>query len=909
MFRKKLLMDQSWKFHKGDVAYKPIRGHDYTYEASKAEHAKGAAARDFADFGWREVDLPHDYVVEGTPSEAENHDHGCLSRDNAWYRRHFKLDEEDRGRRSVLLFDGVVSTCTVWVNGILLGRNYTGGVSFEIDFTDVAVYGEDINTVSVYVDNSDFEGWYYEGGGINRHVWLVVTDKIHLGLWGVFVKTIQEADGVWKTEIETEAANSNYHESSISLVSEIIDAEGRQAGKAESALMLPPRENINTSQVITFSNPRLWSPEEPALYTLVSRIYANGEEIDAVETAFGYRTIEFHPEKGFFLNGKHTQIRGMSNHQDYGGLGVALPDSIHEYRIKLLKEMGVNAYRCAHHPHAPEIYDACDRLGMMVMDETRWFDSSPEGLAQVQMMIKRDRNHPSVIMWALFNEEPMMDREAGSRIMASMCDRARKTDPTRPSTAAYFFGLERPGCADDADILGINYHPEMYDKLHAQYPDMAMFGSEIGCGFTSRGVEAWKAVDTRPYMMGAFPWTGLKYRGESVWPQLFSRGGAIDHCGLPTSGYHMYKSYWSKSPYAVIWPHWDWKGREGEIIEVVVFTNGHEAELSLNGKSLGLKSVDHYEMVKWAVKYEPGVLKVATYKDHAAHAEFAIETADKPVGLVLVPKDSVFKADGEYAAVIDAFAVDAAGRRVYSANGLSVEFETNEAGRILAAWNPDRTDASLPSEPKSKLFEGVCQVIVRSTGIYAPLVVRASCAGLNGAEIRMETEGAEKRPAVNAEPNRYIPVWKLSSVETVRPDLERVISDDKSDSWAEVEVTRGTPMMFEALFPRAPMMDKPISEEPGFVVYHAKSIIPCPANVNQLKTPVLHFESFEGRPDIIVLSDSGKSDRLTYKEFNTGGLSFSLPEFEPGDKVNIWLILEGNNTFSAIMRPVRWKFA
>jgi beta-galactosidase len=904
--REKLLLDIGWQFHKGDVEYRPYRGHDITYLASKAEHAKGAAARDHDDRNWRTVDLPHDYVVGGTPDPSENHDHGCLARENAWYRRTFTLDAEDHDRRVTLLFDGVVSRCTVWVNGYLLARSFTGAIGFEVDFTDVARYGEDVNVVAVHVDNSDFEGWYYEGGGIYRHVWLVKTDRVAVDLWGTCIRSRKNGDDSWTTDIETTVRNDYMEEKSAILVSEIAEEKGAVIAGTESQLSIPPREKTTVAQTLTVKAPSRWSIEEPNLHVLVTKVLVGGQPVDDSTTVFGYRTLEFDAEKGFSLNGKPMKLRGMSNHQDYGGLGVALPDRVQAFRIKKLKAMGCNAYRCAHNPHAPEVYDACDRLGMMVMDETRWFDSSPEGLSQLSAMIKRDRNHPSVIMWSLFNEEPALESEQGQRILASMSRLARKLDPTRPATAAVFFGLLMPAAAESCDIIGINYHTELYDTVHARYPAKALFASETGCGFNGFGIDAWRQVETRPYMMGGFPWTGLQYRGEARWPSLFSRAGAIDQCGQPTAGYFMYKAYWSDAPFVRIYPHWNWAGKEGEEIEISVFTNGDTAELFQDGRSLGVRAVDRFEMVRWRVPYSPGTLKTVAWKDGRLHSEDTVETAGAPVKLNCVLEDDDIRADGEDAAIITAYALDSRGRRVPDARGFLVEFDVNGLGEILAVGSPDPADRDPWKACRRKIFEGSCQVIVKTSEMPGTLVVTAASPQLGNAAISIEPKRCTRRPYVKRDYNRYIPVWRMSPVFTQPPDLSTIIAGGAPDAWESVEVGRGSPMVFEHLFPRSFMMTKPTGDARGFVVYHAESTIP--RHESKPRRITLHFECIEGKANAVFTR--GDTTVSAVKEgYDPGTFDVDLSGFKPDDRIHAWVLIEANTAFCSVNRPVRWVFA
>ena len=898
-------MDFGWKFHKGDVDYKPSLNHMRTYHYTKSESGMGPASLDFYDGDWRSVDLPHDYVVEGKPDPAFNNSHGSLARDNAWYRLTFKLDPQDHDKRVSLLFDGVATKCAVWVNGHPLTRNFTGGTSFDADFTDFANYGEEVNVVSVYIDNSEFEGWYYEGGGIYRHVWLIKTEKTAVGLWGTFIQSSMEKDDLWKSEIETTVLNDNYTNIEVSVFSEIVDPHGAVAARAESQATLGSRAETIVKHSAWVRKPELWSIEEPTLYTLNTYVIVDGEQVDDYQTVFGFRTISFDADTGFFLNGRNVKILGMANHQDNGCLGVALPDRVHEFRIKRLKEMGSNAYRCAHHPHAPEIYDACDRLGMLVMDETRWFDSSQEGLRQLASMMKRDRNHPSIIMWSVMNEEPIAEREAGLRIISSMADVVRKMDATRPATAAFYLGVLTPGMGESLDIIGINYQLELFDVTHKMYPHKPILSSESGQGFNPYGIDSWRQVDVRPYIMGIFPWTGLAYRGESRWPRLINSSGPIDQCGLPVNAYYMYKAYWTDEPFANIDAHWNWDGREGEKIEVVVFTNGDSAELFLNGRSLGEKAVDPYEMVKWAVAYEPGALKVIVKKAGLFHSEYVVETTGKPVKIKLVLEEAGVKADGEDVAIVTAYAVDAQGRVVPTANDYLIEFSANEFGSILAAGSSSEGDHDICTEPRSRTFRGFCQVFVKSSDNPGRLIVKAACEKLEGAEMAIDRGPCTRRPYVKPENNRFIPLWKMSPVYKQSPDIDVIAKEDGTDSWVTVEAGHGSQSPFEGIIPRYYDLTKDSKIDLAFVAYRADCIVP--GHDFGDRDAVLHFERIEGRVEVIA---AGEGKRVGKKgaDFIMGPMDVELPGFKPGDKVTIWVIIQGHATEDSMNRPVRWIF-
>jgi beta-galactosidase len=505
-------------------------------QKERGYRAVGPARPDFDDSAWRTVHLPHDFVVEGTFDEHADRNHGYLPVSDAWYRKTLKLPAKDKGKSLWLDFDGVYRDSRVWLNGHYLGRHHSGYTSFRYDITKAAHYGGK-NVLAVYVDARHFEGWWYEGGGIYRHVWLNVADPLHVAPWGTFVTSSlpepREGGSVLPAivHIETTLANDGSSPANATLVSKVMDDEGRVVATASNPVTVPAAAQKKATQSVTVRKPRLWSLETPHLYHLVSTVERKGQAIDAVTTPFGIRTIRFDAEKGFFLNGKPVKIQGTCNHQDFAGLGVAVPDTLEYWRVKTLKAMGANGWRMSHNPPTPSLLDACDKLGMVVMDENRHLGDSVENLEEVASMVWRDRNHPSIIMWSMCNEQRAAGTKEGGRIFAAMKATVLKYDPTRPVTSANNSGWFGDGFTLVEDLMGVNYHPEVYDRFHQQYPKMPMFASETASTTTTRGEYAsdyskayvssyhmtdgsWAPVAERPFVAGNFVWTGFDCKGE-----------------------------------------------------------------------------------------------------------------------------------------------------------------------------------------------------------------------------------------------------------------------------------------------------------------------------------------------------------------------------------------------------------
>jgi len=453
-----LSMDQGWRFLPEDPPVAKAMGHQPIYMASKTERGRGLAARDYYDAEWEEVTLPHDYQILGDYDTSLEGSHGYLPRYNAWYRRSFFLDEEDLNKRITMIFDGITTNATIWVNGHLMERNFCGYNAIEIDITDVLRPVDEANTVAVRVEanDEDFEGWWYEGAGIYRHVWLQKTSLTAVATWGTFVKPLKEGDR-WQVEIETEVVNRSYDQGSCLVEHKILDPVGQGVGRLSQSITLDDKLKITDHQKCLVESPDLWTLETPVLYTVETKVIKDGQLVDIYKTEFGFRTIAFDPDKGFSLNGVATKIKGVCGHQDHGGLGVALPEQVWELRVKKLKAMGCNAYRCGHTPAPTEFLRLCDRYGILVMDECRWFESSRIGQLQLGNMLKKDRNHPCVFIWSVGNEEPEQSTEVGKRIASHQKQFVKTYDDTRPVTVALNGGYDVKKVTEASDIIGINY--------------------------------------------------------------------------------------------------------------------------------------------------------------------------------------------------------------------------------------------------------------------------------------------------------------------------------------------------------------------------------------------------------------------------------------------------------------------
>jgi beta-galactosidase len=734
--RERLLLDFGWKFHLGNEW-------GFAQNLSKAGTGSGPASMSFSDASWRTVNLPHDWAIELPFDSSADGSHGFKALGSgfpqhsvAWYRRTFDLPKTDAGQRLWLEFDGVYRDCDVFVNGWFVGHHNSGYDSFRYDITDVANYGNE-NIVAVKVDASQFEGWFYEGAGIYRHVWLVKTAPLAIAPDGIFVYSKfsnNVPQGPVEVDVRTKLLNPQTHFAEATVNNEIITPEGQPIARLNEPADCRSESETEIQSAVIFNSPELWSPESPKLYKLVTTVESNGKVVDQKETEFGIRTVAFDPDKGFLLNGKPYELKGTCNHQDAADVGAALPDRLQYFRIEKLKAMGDNAIRTSHNEPTPELLEACDHLGMLVMDENRLLGSDAANLAQFKGQILRDRNHPSVAIWSIANEEfTVQDTPAGKHVAETMQTLLQQLDPTRPITYAAPVGDEYEQNINSViEVRGWNYHVGLdMDNYHREHPVQPEVGTEQASTVSTRGIYAddatrgyvsaydtnaqpwsstaerwWSYFADRPWLSGGFIWTGFDYRGEPTpygWPCINSHFGIMDMCGFPKDLFYYYQSWWTDQPVLHLLPHWNWPGQEGRDIDVWCFSNCKEVELFLNGKSFGRKTMKRNSHLEWMVKYEPGTLSAQGYdKDGKLVAVTKVETTGNPAAVQLEPDRATINADGEDVSVITVSVRDTQNRVVPVATNL-VDFELEGPGKILGVGNGDPSchepDVYLPKWP------------------------------------------------------------------------------------------------------------------------------------------------------------------------------------------------------------------
>jgi len=797
--RQRLLMDANWRFTLNDPADAGqifefpegrdlVKAHsgDATREASLATQRSDPVATNlgasvsfvqprFDDSAWRTLDLPHDWCVELPIVEAGQNSHGSheigptLGNTIGWYRRRFDLPAENKGSEMWIEFDGVYRNSIVWLNGHCLGRSASGYASFWYEISRYANCGGS-NELVVRVDATRPESWFYEGTGIYRHVWLVKTAPVHIAHWGTFVTSTIWGENATVTARAT-VRNDAAEPADIDVTQTLIDAEGKTvAGQSSRGIKLTPGEEREISLDLPVYKARLWSPDAPNLYKLQTTISENGATLDSFDTSTGIRTLNFDPDQGFFLNGKHLEIQGVCNHQDHAGVGSALPDRLQYFRVEKLKEMGANAYRTSNYDPTPELLDACDKLGLLVMDEHREMGVDDERLAQLRRLVMRDRNHPSVFMWCLGNEESVIQGSPlGAQIATVMQNLVHSLDPTRPCTAAMNNSWGR-GISNVIDVQGFNYLRQGdMDAFHKTFPAKPMIGTEEASTFGTRGAytddraKSWESaydVDAprsgstaehwwsyylnRPYLAGAFVRTGFDYRGEPTpyrWPAVGSQYGIMDTCGFPKDEFYYYQAWWTEKPVLHLLPHWNWPGQEGQAIDVWCYSNLPEVELFLNGRSQGRMSMPPVGHLSWKVLYSPGVLEAKAYKGGEFAAATRVETAGAPAKIMLTPDRLTIDADGRDVTQITVAVTDAQGLTVPVASNL-IHFVISGGGKLIGVGNGDPASHESDKDAQRHVFNGLCAAIVQAGRQAGVITVTATGEGLATATVMIQTTPA-----------------------------------------------------------------------------------------------------------------------------------------------------------------------
>lgn len=769
--RAKINFDEGWKFHLGNAA-DPSKDFGYSIQTIFSKSGNGAGTPinpNFNDSSWRTLDLPHDWVVELPFVNSPNFDvmaHGYKpvgglfpETSIGWYRKKFYVDRADSGKKISIRFDGIYRNANVWINGFFLGNNFSGYTGAEYDISDFLEFNKQ-NTIVVRADATQYEGWFYEGAGIYRHVWLNKKNALHINENVVFIHSKQIAKSA-TVSVEIPVVNDNSGRANGNAYTYIADRSGKLIVKSQNVVFnISGNGKTLLKQQINISNPRFWSLEDPYLYRVISILKSGNKTIDSINTRFGIRDVSV-TDKGVFLNGKSIKIQGVCNHQDHAGVGSALPDYLQYYRIGLLKQMGANAYRTSHNPPTPELLEACDSLGMLVLDETRLLNSSPEYMSQFEKLILRDRNHPSVFMWSVGNEEGYIQTQStGKRIAVSLLQKQKELDPYRTSTYGADVANVYHGVNEVIPVRGFNYRVAGMEPYHKDHPAQPVMGTEMGSTVTTRGIyikdsvkaylpdlditypwwantaeQWWSVVAAQPWNLGGFVWTGFDYRGEPTpyqWPNISSHFGLMDVCGFPKNIYYYYQSWWTDKDVLHISADWNRKNKEGKPVDVWVNSNADNVELFLDGKSFGKKDMPRNSHLQWTIPYAAGKLEAVAYKKGKKIIS-SLETTGEPAEVVITPYKTTMLADGKDATVINVSVIDKQGREVPDANNL-IQFTLDGDAKIVGVGNGDpsshEADKALDGNWQRSAFNGKCQVIVQSGKTPGHIKFKASSKGL-----------------------------------------------------------------------------------------------------------------------------------------------------------------------------------
>ncbi len=793
--------DFGWKFLKGD--------------------SPGAQQPEFPDSAWRTLDLPHDWSIEGPFSDQEKAQ-GSLPTGIGWYRKRFRLPESYKDRTVLIEFDGIYQNSEVWINGQYLGKRPYGYIAFSYDLSPHLKTGGD-NVIAVKVDNSRQPNCrWYSGSGIYRHTWLLATNQLHVAYWGTFVTSPRVSRNAATLQVKTRVKNERKLAATCVLSTSLVDHEGKTVQTAEATQQIAPNGEYEFVQQVSVDKPRLWSVTDPYLYKVHSTLRDQGAVVDEYDTPTGIREALFDADKGFLLNGERVKLNGVCLHHEAGSVGAAVPERVWERRLEILREMGCNAIRTSHNPYAAEFMDLCDRMGFLVMNEA--FDEwkvgkgqiGPYGYANyfdewyqrdVKDFVHRDRNHPCVVLWSAGNEIGDQSRAEGAETLRKLLEIFHTEDPTRLVTAGCdqiasepLTNRVRPEFLALLDVVGYNYVDRWRDRKEryysidrAAFPQRRVIGTESGSMSGTRGdyrglfpsdapaaaapgpammlrggrgrnidvEQLWRFVSTYDYVAGDFMWTGIDYLGESRWPGKGSSAGVIDTCGFRKDGFYFYQSQWTDKPVLHLFPHWNWKGREGQFIPVTCYTNCDTVELFLNGKSVGAKgyAFPRYGMedrygntgararvprttndlhLEWDVPYEPGTLKAVGTKDGKVVGTVEVSTTGEPSAVRLTVDRAEIAADRRDVAHVAVEVLDSQGRVVPTADN-EVAFVVEGEGRLIGLDNGDPQSHEDYKAARRKAFNGMCLAIVQSTGKSGRIRVTANSSGLQPANLTIST--------------------------------------------------------------------------------------------------------------------------------------------------------------------------
>lgn len=761
--------------------------------------AQGTEDTLFNDTDWRTVSLPHDWSIEDLPGTVSPFNKGAISQvsggfttgGSGWYRKHFVMPVAQRGKRIIIQFDGVYMNAQVWINGKKLGKHPYGYTSFWYDVTPHVRFGQQ-NLLVVKVRNEGENSRWYAGSGIYRHVWLKALEPVHVAQWGTYITTPVVSNNSATVNVRTTLQNETAAAVTATVLTRLMDAKGKVIAEHKGQQLIQPGKDTVLQQVINVKSPVLWSVEAPVLYQAVSQVYVDDQLKDSITTVFGIRTIAADAQKGFQLNGRTIKLKGGCVHHDNGPLGAKAYDRAEERKVALLKASGYNAIRCSHNPPSPAFLDACDRLGMLVIDEAFdiWNDGkNPEDYhlyfddwwkRDLESMVYRDRNHPSIIMWSTGNEIPHREKPEVAKVAGMLRDHIRSIDTTRFITCGVNgIAPDKDAFLATLDIAGYNYARDQYVKDHERMPQRVVMATE---SFALEAYDYWMAVTDHPWVIGDFVWTAFDYIGEAsigwlgymqhqgFYPWNLAYCGDIDICGWKRPQSYYRDALWMTDQISIFvkppkpsfdtntrkvdWSHWEWhdvrdswnwEGYEGKPLEVSVYTSYGEAELFLNGASLGRKKAgrENRFMAVWQVPYSPGKLTAIGYNGKQKSPAATLATAGKAVRLKLTADRQQIIADGQDLSYVTVELTDADGNRLPEAEEL-VKFEITGPGAVAGVGNANPRSLESYQLPQRKTWQGRCLAIVKADKAAGNITLRATVAGLPPAQLNITSTSENK---------------------------------------------------------------------------------------------------------------------------------------------------------------------
>lgn len=867
------------------------------YHLTKTGAARGIAAISYDDNAWERILLPHDAAIKGELDLSLNNFGGFLPRPNTCYRRYFRLDESLRDSRIQLLFDGITGKSDVYINGVLAARSESGYNGIRVDMTDIARFGSALNVIAVLSDNSLPEGWWYEGAGMFREVWLIQSGRVAIEDDTIFVRSTCKENNQWLLEVDVQVCNAQGGKTPGIMKVELLD-QGTVITQKQAAFMLAEREKVNLHFTMTVDNPRLWDIGKGQLYTVRLSTVAGEKDMDSVEVQHGFRTIRFDKDLGFLINGRREKLKGLCYHEDEGNLGIAIGRETLRRRVENLLGMGGNAYRCAHGTPHPELLRICDEMGVVVMDETRMFASTTIALKELEMMVRRDRNHPCIILWSMGNEEPWQGDERGERMTRTMRALVHRLDSTRPVTMAMNSGhLNSHSAAAGCDVIGLNYNIEDYDAFRAMYPDKPMVATEVFCladeneenGVygADEAVKTLRYAAQRPYLAGTFGWAGQDYRGEHRYLSFFTDACPVTSNGERKDGFYRYLAVWNTKPVVHICGHWN--HTEGTSVPVVVFGNTEKIALYLNGQKIGCKSPGDSYKVSFEVPYTPGKLVALGFSEEQEMARDVMQSVDRPSKIRL--RAQAVQA-GERA-VIEAEAVDAQGRRYPMASHL-ISFEA-DGGQIICADNADPYFHRGEGDADTMFYHGRARAVVQLPRAGGKVIIRAQSHTLEGTELTLETD-PDITPIVPEQDNPYVNDWFVSRVWNQKPDIRTYTPDNQYirgqkyfEPWQQGE------------------NEKPFYFRSGYVVLCTEPNLP---DVAPGCMPAIVFEHIAAGAEVLI--SIRDYDNVVLKQFyhkveDGGALRMLLDGAQSGDRLIIKTLFDSSVSSQTLSMPIRFE--